>query len=147
MTLLKWLTFLLGFLTVTLTVHLFCGFIFLDYMMDFRPQRNSDHIVFSVSIDVPSNSKGDAKFYCIAYDYSFANWDNLGVSVAASEFFECVQVGIDVSPYFSAACAAVIARRNHLLHLYQQSESKIKFRLTINHCKRVLEAAKLAYAY
>ena len=33
--------------------------------------------------------------------------------------------------------------------MYQQnkfSESKVKFRQTINHCKRVLEAAKLAYA-
>ena len=33
--------------------------------------------------------------------------------------------------------------------MYQQnksSESKVKFRQAINHCKRVLEAAKLAYA-
>ena len=33
--------------------------------------------------------------------------------------------------------------------MYQQnksSESKVKFRQTCNHCKRVLEAAKLAYA-
>ena len=42
-----------------------------------------------------------------------------------------------------------IVHRNHFFHLYQQkksSESKVKFRQTSNSCKRVLEAAKLAYA-
>ena len=83
-------------------------------------------------------------------------------SAAASEFCEWVQVGIDVyiphrkyqvkphsSPWFSADCAAAIVHRNHFFHLYQQnksSESKVMFRQASNHCKRVLEAAKLAYA-
>ena len=73
-----------------------------------------------------------------------------------------VQVGIDVcithrkyqvkphsSPWLSAACAAAIVDRNHFFRLYQQnkpSESKVKFRQASNHCKRVLEAAKLEYA-
>ena len=73
-----------------------------------------------------------------------------------------VQVGIDVyiphrkylvKPslclWFSASCAAAIIHRNHLLCLYQKdksSNSKVKFRQANNHCKRVLEAAKLAYA-
>ena len=86
----------------------------------------------------------------------------LGASAAASEFCEWVQVGIDVyiphrkyqvkphsSPWFSAACAAVIVHRNHFFHLYQEdksSDSKVKFRQASNRCKRVLEAAKLAYA-
>ena len=86
----------------------------------------------------------------------------LGASAAASEFCERVQVGIDVyiphrkyqvkphsSPWFSAACAAAIVHRNHFFHLYQReksSDSKVKFRQASNHCKRVLEAAKLAYA-
>ena len=42
-----------------------------------------------------------------------------------------------------------IVHRNHFFRLYQQkksSESKVKFRQTSCHCKRVLEAAKLAYA-
>ena len=85
----------------------------------------------------------------------------LSASAAASEFCERVQVGIDVyiphrkyqvkppsSPWFLAACAAAIVHRNHFFHLYQQnksSESKVKFRQASNHCKRVLEAAKLAY--
>ena len=107
----------------------------------------------------------------MAYDYSPADWDDLRdhlrdvpwedifklrASVAASEFCEWVQVGIDVynphckyqvkphsSPWFSAV------HRNHFFRLYQQnksSESKAKFRQASNHCKRVLEAAKLAYA-
>ena len=86
----------------------------------------------------------------------------LGASAAASEFCQWVQVGIDVyiphrkyqvkpysSPWFSAACAAAIVHRNHFFRLYQReksSDSKVKFRQASNRCKRVLEAAKLAYA-
>ena len=43
----------------------------------------------------------------------------------------------------------MIVHRNHFFHLYQKdksSESKVKFRQVSNCCKRVLEAAKLAYA-
>ena len=50
---------------------------------------------------------------------------------------------------FSAACAVTIVHRNHFFHLYQQNEScesKVKFRQVSNYCKRVLEAAKVAYA-
>ena len=86
----------------------------------------------------------------------------LSVSAAASEFCDWVQVGIDAyiphrkyqvkphsSSWFSTACAAAIVHRNHFFRLYQQnksSESKAKFRQASNRCKRVLEAAKLAYA-
>ena len=86
----------------------------------------------------------------------------LGASAAASEFSEWVQVGIDVyisrrkyqnkphsSPWFSAACADAIVHRNHFFRLNQKdksSNSKVKFRQASNSCKRVLEAAKLAYA-
>ena len=86
----------------------------------------------------------------------------LSASAAASEFCEWVQVGIDVytphrkyqvkhhsSPWFSADFAAAIIHRNHFFRLYQlnkSSESKVKFRQASNRCKRVLEAAKLAYA-
>ena len=85
----------------------------------------------------------------------------LGASTAASEFCEWVQVGIDVyipqrkyqvkphsSPWFSAACAAAIVHRNHFFRLYQKDKSftsKVNFRQTSNRCKRVIEAAKLAY--
>ena len=86
----------------------------------------------------------------------------LSASSAASEFCEWIQVGINVyiphrkyqvklhsSPWFSGACAAAIVHRNHFFCVYQQnksSESKKKFRQASNHYKRVLEAAKLAYA-
>ena len=112
---------------------------------------NSDHVVVSVSIDFPINSKQDTSFHRVAYDYSCADWDGiydhlrdvpwqdifkLSNSAAASEFCEWVQVGIDVyilhrkyqvkphsSPWFSAACAAAIVHRNHFFHLYQQNKS------------------------
>ena len=58
-----------------------------------------------------------------------------------------------VKPYwslwFSVACAAAIIHRNHFFCLFHQnkfSESKVKFRQASNHCKRFLEAAKLACA-
>ena len=131
----------------------------------------------SVFIDFLSNSQRDAPFYRIAYDYSRADWDDLrdhlrdvpwedifklGASAATSEFCEWVQVGIDVyiphrknqvkhhsSPWFPAACAAVIIHTNHFFRLHQKdksSDSKAKFRHACNRCKRVFEAAKLAYA-
>ena len=59
------------------------------------------------------------------------------------------QVKPHSSPWFSAACAADIVHRNPFFRLYQReksSDSKVKFRQASNHCKRVLEAAKLAYA-
>ena len=145
--------------------------------MVFPPLGNSEHVVVSVSIDIPINTKQDTPFHRVAYDYSRADWDGLHdhlrdvpwedilkltVSAAASEFCEWVQVGIDVyiphrkyqvkphsSPWFSAAFAAAIVHKNHFFRLYQHnksSESKAKFRQASNRCKRVLEAAKLAYA-
>ena len=38
---------------------------------------NSDHVVVSVSIDFPTNSKRDALFHHITYDCSHADWDSL----------------------------------------------------------------------
>ena len=99
--------------------------------MAFPPLGNSDHVVVSVSIDSPINSKQDAPFHCLAYDYSCADWDvfcddlidvpwefvfKLSTSAVACEFREWIQVGIDVyishckhqvkshsSPWFSLA--------------------------------------------
>ena len=135
----------------------------------FPPLGNSDHVVVSVFFDVPPNSQRDVPFHRIAYDYSSADWDslhdhlrdvpwedifNLSAFVAASEFSEWVQVGIDVyishykyqvkphsSQWFSAVCAAAIIHRNYFFHLYQQnkfSESKVKFRRASNRCKKFL---------
>ena len=92
-------------------------------------------------------------------------WEEIfkfGASAAAIEFCEWVQVEIDgciphrkyqvkphPSPWFPAVCAAAIVHRNHFFCLYQReksSDSKVNFRQGSNCCKRVLEAAKLAYA-
>ena len=109
--------------------------------MAFPPLENSDHIVVSVSTDLPSNSQWDGLFRHRVYDCSRADWDGprdhlrdvpwehifkLDASAAASEFCGWVQVGIDVyiphrkcqvkphsSPWFSASCAAAIIHRNH----------------------------------
>ena len=79
--------------------------------MAFPTLGNSDHVVVSVFIDFPINSKQDAPFHRIAYDYSHADWDGLcdhlrdvpwddifklSASAAAFEFCECVQTEIDV---------------------------------------------------
>ena len=137
----------------------------------------SNHVVVSVSIDFPSYAQHDALFHCIAYDYSRVDWDGLhdqlrhvpwediyklSASAVASDFCEWAQVGVDVyiphqkyqikphsSPWFSAACAAVIVHRNHFFRFYQKdksSESNVKFRQASNRHKRALVAAKLAYA-
>ena len=45
--------------------------------MAFPPLGNSDHVVVSVSIDFPINSRRDAPFHRIACDYSRAGWDGL----------------------------------------------------------------------
>ena len=105
----------------------------------FPPLENSDHVVVSVSIDIPINSKQDALFHCIAYDYSLADWDGLrdylrdvpwedifelSASTAASEFCECFGIDVYIShgkywvkphsfPWFSAACDTAIVHRNH----------------------------------
>ena len=104
--------------------------------MAFPSLRNSDHVVVSVSIESPSYLQWDATFHRIAYDYSRADWDGLldhfrvvpledifilSASVAAIQFCEWVQVGVDVyiphakcqvkphsSPWFSAAYTAAI---------------------------------------
>ena len=126
-------------------------------------------------IEFPSTSQRDAPFHCIAFDYSRADWDDLcdhlrdvpwedifkfGASPAASELCRLVLVGIDVyipqrkcqasviSMFFSCLCCC-IADGNYFFRLYQKdksSASKVKFRQASNRCKRVLEAAKLAYA-
>ena len=42
--------------------------------MTFPPLRNSDHVIF---MDFPINSKRDAPYHCIDYDYSRADWDGV----------------------------------------------------------------------
>ena len=144
--------------------------------MAFPPLGNSDHVVsVSIDFPINSKQDSPFHRVAYDYSRADWDglrdhlrdvpWENIfkfGASTAASEFCEWVQVGIDVyiphrkcqvkphsSPLFSAACAAAIVHRNNFFRLYQQnksSESKVKSRQASNRCKRVLEAAKLAYA-
>ena len=144
-------------------------------IMAFPSLGNSVLVSVSVSIDFLSNSQQMPHFiaqlmtilklmgfYDLLRDVSWEDIFKFSASAAASEFCGQLQVGINVyishhkyqvrlhsSPWFSVAFAAVIAHRNPCFHLYQQnkpSQCKFKFRQTSNCCKRVLEAAKLAYA-
>ena len=160
-------------LTVLVLLDLFLSYASICSTMAFPPLENSDHVVVSVSIDFPSYLQRDAPFLRMACDYSCADWNGLcdhwemflggislnSASAAASEFSEWIrnvyihhrkyQVKPYSSPWFSAACAAAIVPRNHFFRLHQKdksSESKVKFREASDRSKRVLEAAKLAYA-
>ena len=118
MTLVRWLIFVLRSKTVILSPALLDLFISsgtsIWSTMAFPPLGNSHHVVVSVSIDFPLNSKWNVLFHCIAYHYSRADWDDLRdylkdvpwqvifeliASSAASEFYEWVQVGVDVYIY------------------------------------------------
>ena len=75
--------------------------------MTYPPLGNSDHVVVSVSIDFPINSRQDTLFCRMAYwddlrdhlrDVPWEDIFKLSASAAASEFCEWVQVGIDVYP-------------------------------------------------
>ena len=170
MTFLRWLTFLLGSQTdshsPTLLDYLFL--LMLVFVLQFSLHweilimllSQRDALFHHIACEY---SRADWDYLCDHLrDVPWKNIFNLGASAAASEFCEWVQVGIDVyiphrkyqvkphsSPWFSAACAAAIVHRNHFFRLYQReksSDSKVKFRQASNCCKRVLEAAKLAYA-
>ena len=45
--------------------------------MTFRPLGNSDYFVASFSTEFSSNSKKDAPYHRMAFDYSHASWDGL----------------------------------------------------------------------
>ena len=133
MILIRWLTFLLGSQTGMVTVLLF----FISSIGKFW----SCCLSFQwLSLKL----KSDALFHRIACNDSHADWDDpcdylrddswedifkLGASAAASEFYEWVQLGIDVyipyckyqvkpdsSSWFSAAFIAAIVRRNHYFY-------------------------------
>ena len=76
MVLLRGLTFILGSLTVTLIVLLFwISFFLLPLLL--TPLENSAHVVVSVSIEFPINSKQDALFHCMAYNYCCTDLNGL----------------------------------------------------------------------
>ena len=116
---LRWLTFLLGPLTVTLTILpplldlFFSSDSSICSTVASLPLENSqkNHVVVSVSIRFLSNTKGNTNFHCTAYGCSRANkdgfrkdlgdvpWEDfvkLSASAAATELREWVRVRINV---------------------------------------------------
>ena len=78
-TLLRWLTFLLGPQAVAQTVPLFWIYFFWRKHLFYNGFPSIGRFWYvSVSIDFPSNSKGDAPFHRTVYDYSLADWNGLG---------------------------------------------------------------------
>ena len=78
MTLLKWLTFLLGSQTVMILLFsILTSYASICSTMAFPSLQNCDPVVVSVSIEFPSNCKRDPLFHCIAHDYPHADWDGL----------------------------------------------------------------------
>ena len=140
--------------------------------MNFPPLANSDHTVVSVSVNFP-NSKRDAPFHRIVYDYSRADWDGLRDHLRDASWedifnslllllrmnFESrfrlelmhisgrnYQVKPHSSLWISAVCAAAIAHRNHFFRLYQQykfSASRFKFKQASDRWKKVWKCPKL----
>ena len=137
----------------------------------------SDHVVVHVSINLNVSSQSDAPIHRKTFSYGKADWDGFrdflrdapwlsilseNASAAASHFSEWVQAGMDSfiphrqflvrshsSPWFTPACSAAIAHRNHFFHRYHQvlsEEARKQFRAASNRCKRVIEEAKREYA-
>ena len=125
MTLLRWLTFLLGSLTVTVTVLLIeTVFVIIWEMFHERIFLNPAFLLLLVN---------------------FVSWFSLELMF----IFLIVNIRTNLTHIygFSAVRTAAIFHKNHFFLLYQQnkySESKVKLGQANNCCKRVL--TKLAYA-
>ena len=102
-------------------------------------------------------------FHCIAYDYSHTDWDSLcdhlrDVHGRISLNLVLLLLLVNFVSGFRLELmyiSLIISIRSSLIHLHgfqllvllnKSFKSKVKFRQASNHCKRVLEAATLAYA-
>ena len=137
--------------------------------MAFPPLGNSDHVVVSVSIDVLI----DWKLTCLMAILVLIGivfmviWEMYHARISLNSVLFLLLMNLvsgfrleyishhkykvkpHSSPWFSAVFAAAIVHKHNLFRLYQQNkscESKIRFWQASNHCKRVLEAVKLACA-
>ena len=163
MTSLKWLTFLLGSLTATLSPALLDLFISSDTSIcskiAFLLLGNSDHVAVLVSINFPSNSKRDVLFHHIAYGYSHTDWGGVCDHLRDVPWEDIFKLGASVNFVSgfrlelmdASLISLIISLFFHLeitFNLYQQnksSESTVKFRQARNCCQRVLEAAEFSY--
>ena len=144
MTLLRWLTFLLRYLTVTLTVLLFLTYLFLLtllFVLQWLSLHSEILILWLSQFPLTFCQTQNEMPHFIALlmtilvfqdhlrDVAWEDIFKLGASAAASEewFLDVVDVCIPhrkyqvkshLSPWFSAACAAAIVHRNHFYCLY-----------------------------
>ena len=141
------------------------------------PLGSSDHCVVSVSIDMPSKCSSEVPFHRTSYRYAQADWDNFRSYIADGPFnfffkfraskltsliSDWIRNGIELfiphktyqqkphsQPWFTAACAAAIAHRNHFFHEYNRNPSNVSksnFRTASNRCKYTINQAKTNYA-
>ena len=137
--------------------------------MAFPPVGNSDHVVVSVSIDVPINSKLACLMAILVLIgiVFMVIWKMYHARISLNSVLLLLLVNLvsgfrleyishhkykvkpHSPPWFSAVCAAAIVHKYNFFRLYQQNkscESKVRFWQASNHSKRVLEAVKLACA-
>ena len=140
------------------------------------PLGTSDHAVICASADLISTDSHESPTHRTLFSYSRGNWDAFrdflrdapwsdickrNADEFALELTSWISAGIDAfipsrkfqvkphsSPWFSPACAAAIAHRNHFFHLYQQHPSPGNRKLFVtarNQCKYIIRDAKAAY--
>ena len=118
--------------------------------MAFPPLGNSDHVFVSVSTDFPSYSQQGVPFHCIAYDYSYIDWDGLrnvswedifklSTSAATSEFCKWIQVWL--------MCISLIESvRSSLNHLHGFQLLMLLPYLTFFVCMKRINLLNLKYS-
>ena len=136
----------------------------------------SDHVVVNILVNLNTKAAQESPFHRTLYSYDRGDWDSfrdflrdapwsdvfkLDGEKCAEEVASWIKAGIDgfipyrkfqqkphSSPWFSPACAAAIAHRNHFYKVFQREQStasKRRFRQAANECKRVIESAKSQY--
>ena len=136
----------------------------------------SDHVVVNIQISLNTKAAQESPFHRTLYSYDRGDWDSfrdflrdvpwpdvfkLDGEKCAEEVASWIKAGIDAfipyrkfqqkphsTPWFSPACAAAIAHRNHFYKVFQReksADSKRRFRHAANECKRAIDSAKTQY--
>ena len=136
----------------------------------------SDHVVVNIQINLCTKAAQESPYHRTVYSYDRGDWDSfrdflrdvpwpevfkLDGEKCAVEVSSWITAGINgfipsrkfqqkphSTPWFSPACAAAIAHRNHFYKVFQREQSvvsKRRFRQAANECKRVIESAKAQY--
>ena len=92
--------------------------------MAFSSLGNSDHVVVSVSIDFPINSKQDAPFHRVAYGYSLAYWDGLRDHLSDVPWEDIFKLSASAAAFVSGFrlelmyISLMVSIRSNLTHLH-----------------------------